>query len=59
MVNCGLNIFFETSIPIQNLSIPIILKHDDVKNHNKPAALCIVEFIGGQLSDNTMIIPPF
>ena len=33
--------------------------HDDVKNQNKPGALCIVEFIGGPLSDNTVIIPPF
>jgi len=33
--------------------------HDDVKNQNKPGALCIVEFIGGPLSDITVIIPPF
>ena len=33
--------------------------HDDVKNQNKPVALCIVGFIGGPLSDNTVIIPPF
>ena len=33
--------------------------HDDVKNQNKPGALCIVGFIGGPLSDNTVIITPF
>ena len=32
--------------------------HDDAKNQNKPGALCIVGFIGGPLSDNTVIIPP-
>ena len=37
----------------------ISLKHDDVKNQNKPAVLCIVGFIGGLLSNNTMIIQPF
>jgi len=37
----------------------ISLKHDDVTNQNKPAALCIVGFIGGPLSDNTGIFPPF
>jgi len=33
--------------------------HDDVKKQNKPGALCIVGFIRGPLSDNTVIIPPF
>jgi len=33
--------------------------HDDVKNQNKPGALCIVGFIGGPLRDSIMIIPPF
>jgi len=33
--------------------------HDDDKNQNKSGALCIVGFIGGPLSDNTVIIPPF
>ena len=33
----------------------ISLKHDDATNQNKPAALCIVGFIGGPLSDNTGI----
>jgi len=28
-------------------SLGISLKHDDVKNQNKPAALCFVGFIGG------------
>ena len=28
----------------------ISLKHDDVTNQNKPAALCIVGFIGGLTS---------
>jgi len=28
--------------------------HDDVKNQNKPGALCIVGFIGGPLSDNIL-----
>jgi len=28
--------------------------HDDVKNQNKPDALCIVGFIEGLLSDNTV-----
>jgi len=39
-------------------SVSISLKHDDVKNQNKQAALCIVGFIGAPLSDNTVIIPP-
>ena len=34
----------------------ISLKHDDVKNQNKPAALCIVGFIGGPLSVNPAIL---
>ena len=34
-------------------------KPDDVKNQNKPAALCIVGFIGDPLSDNTVIIRHF
>ena len=38
---------------------PIDPLHDDVINQNKPVALCIVGFIGGPLSDNTVIIPPF
>ena len=33
--------------------------HDDVKNQNKPGALCIVGCIGSPLSDNTVIIRPF
>ena len=33
--------------------------HDDIKNQNKPTALCIVGFIGGPPSDNTVIFPPF
>jgi len=37
----------------------ISLRHDDVKSQNKPAALCILGFIGGPLSDYTVIIPPF
>jgi len=37
----------------------ISLKHDDVKNQNKPAELCIVGFIGGPLNNNTVIILPF
>ena len=35
------------------------MTEDDVKNQNKPDALCIVGFIGGSLSDNTVIIPMF
>jgi len=41
------------------ISASISLKHDDVTNQNKPVALCIVGFIGGPLSDNTVIFPPF
>ena len=44
---------------IVNNSYPTEPLHDDVKNQNKPGALCIVGFIGGPLSDNTMIILPF
>jgi len=39
------------------LDLSISLRHDDIKNQNKPAAL--VGFIGGQLSNNTVIILPF
>ena len=46
------HIYFKFNISYHN-------KHDDVKSQNKPAALCIVGFIGGPLSDNTVIIPPF
>ena len=31
---------------LQGVNLSISLKHDDVKNQNKPAALCIVGFIG-------------
>ena len=46
--------------PLVPLNIPIEiidLLHDDVKNQNKPGALCIVGFIRGPLSDNIGIFP--
>ncbi|KAK2164706.1 hypothetical protein LSH36_60g06037 [Paralvinella palmiformis] len=46
-------------IVVKCLKQAIILKHDDVTNQNKLAVLCIVGFIGGPLSDNTGIFPPF
>ena len=49
------NLPLAQSGPLAQFVNVISLKHDDVTSQNKPAALCIVGFIGGPLSDNTVI----